>query len=177
MATQSWPGSKPLAGQANQRDGARLLYRLHENDGGAGVEQYPQAASEASANFFSSVNWFRGFGLPCQKGGTLVDSGSAPTEHIPIGQGLSKDGEPCIRAEGRPADGEETRNHRNNRSRVRGALRQDARGGSRSDKKAAEQQFRETVSALDKAIQKGVLHKNTAGRYKSRLSARVQSIK
>jgi len=67
--------------------------------------------------------------------------------------------------------------NRNNRSRVRGALRKMREVAAAGGKKAAEQQFRETVSALDKAIQKGVLHKNTAGRYKSRLAARVQAIK
>ena len=66
--------------------------------------------------------------------------------------------------------------NRNNRSRVRGALRKMREVAAAGDKKAAEHQFRETVSALDKAIQKGVLHKNTAGRYKSRLAARVQAI-
>ena len=35
----------------------------------------------------------------------------------------------------------------------------------------------ETVPALDKAIQKGVIHENTASRYKSRLSARVNALK
>jgi small subunit ribosomal protein S20 len=67
--------------------------------------------------------------------------------------------------------------NRNNRSRVRGALRKMREVAAAGNKDAAETQFRETVSALDKAIQKGVLHKNTAGRYKSRLAARVQSIK
>jgi len=67
--------------------------------------------------------------------------------------------------------------NRNNRSRVRGALRKMREVVATGDKKAAETQFRETVSALDKAIQKGVLHANTAGRYKSRLSARVKAIK
>jgi small subunit ribosomal protein S20 len=66
--------------------------------------------------------------------------------------------------------------NRNNRSRVRGALRKMREVVAAGDKKAAELQFRETVSALDKAIQKGVLHKNTAGRYKSRLAARVKAI-
>jgi small subunit ribosomal protein S20 len=67
--------------------------------------------------------------------------------------------------------------NRNNRSRVRGALRKMREVAVAGNKDAAEKQFRETVSALDKAIQKGVLHKNTAGRYKSRLAARVQGIK
>jgi small subunit ribosomal protein S20 len=31
----------------------------------------------------------------------------------------------------------------------------------------------ETVSTIDKAVQKGVLHRNAAGRYKSRLTKRV----
>jgi len=48
---------------------------------------------------------------------------------------------------------------------------------SRGDKAAAEQAFPRTVSALDKAIQKGVLHKNTAGRYKSRISTRLNALK
>ncbi len=67
--------------------------------------------------------------------------------------------------------------NRNNRSRVRGALRKMREIVAAGNKEAAEKQFRETVSALDKAIQKGVLHKNTAGRYKSRLAARVKAIK
>jgi small subunit ribosomal protein S20 len=29
---------------------------------------------------------------------------------------------------------------------------------------------------LDKSVQKGVLHKNTASRYKSRLNARVKAV-
>ena len=66
--------------------------------------------------------------------------------------------------------------NRNNRSRVRGALRKMREVTAAGDRKAAELQFRETVSALDKAIQKGVLHENTAGRYKSRLAARVKAI-
>jgi len=67
--------------------------------------------------------------------------------------------------------------NRNNRSRVRGVLRKMRETLTAGNKEAAEKQFRETVSALDKAIQKGVLHKNTAGRYKSRLSAHVKAIK
>ena len=35
------------------------------------------------------------------------------------------------------------------------------------DKKAAEAQFRETVSAIDKAIRKGTIHRNAAARYRS----------
>jgi small subunit ribosomal protein S20 len=37
-------------------------------------------------------------------------------------------------------------------------------------------QYRATVSVLDKSVQKGVLHKNTASRYKGRLNARVKAL-
>jgi small subunit ribosomal protein S20 len=66
--------------------------------------------------------------------------------------------------------------NRANKSRVRGslrALREALHGG---DAKAVSAQYRATVSELDKSVQKGVLHKNTASRYKSRLSARVKAL-
>jgi len=73
----------------------------------------------------------------------------------------------------------ETRTERNrsNNSRTRSALRDLREALVKGDKQAAEQTFRKTVSALDKAIQKGVLHENTAARYKSRLSARLNALK
>lgn len=42
------------------------------------------------------------------------------------------------------------------------------------DKEAAEMAVRDAVSALDKAAQKGVLHKNNASRRKSRLMKRLE---
>jgi small subunit ribosomal protein S20 len=48
---------------------------------------------------------------------------------------------------------------------------------AKGDKAAAEQIYRTTVSALDKAIQKGTLHENTASRYKSRLGKHVTAMK
>jgi len=66
--------------------------------------------------------------------------------------------------------------NRANTSRLRGALRDLREAIAQGDKAAAEKTYRETVSALDKAIQKGVIHKNTAARYKSRLSVRVRAI-
>ena len=73
----------------------------------------------------------------------------------------------------------ETRTARNraNASRLRSSLRELRESLAKGDKTAAEQVYRKTVSALDKAIQKGVLHENTASRYKSRLSARVKALK
>lgn len=40
-----------------------------------------------------------------------------------------------------------------------------------------EDSFRKAASLIDKAAQKGILHRNTASRYKSRLSARVKAKK
>ena len=42
--------------------------------------------------------------------------------------------------------------------------------------KAAQAQYRATVSALDKSVQKGVFHENTVSRYKSRLNARLKAL-
>jgi small subunit ribosomal protein S20 len=70
-----------------------------------------------------------------------------------------------------------TARNRANTSRLRGALRELRETIAKGDKQAAEQVYRQTVSALDKAIQKGTLHDKTASRYKSRLSARVKALK
>ena len=66
--------------------------------------------------------------------------------------------------------------NRTNTSRLRGVLREMRETLAKGDKAAAETAYRATVSALDKAIQKGVLHKNTAARYKARLSKRVRAL-
>jgi small subunit ribosomal protein S20 len=70
-----------------------------------------------------------------------------------------------------------TARNRVNTSRLRSTLRQLREALAKGDKTAAEQVFRQTVSALDKAVQKGVIHNNTASRYKSRLSARLYAVK
>jgi small subunit ribosomal protein S20 len=67
--------------------------------------------------------------------------------------------------------------NRANTSRVRTQLRLLRESLAKGDRPAAEQVYRQTVSALDKAIQKGVIHGNTAARYKSRLSARLNALK
>ena len=66
--------------------------------------------------------------------------------------------------------------NRANTSRLRSTLRDLRESLAKGDQQAADQVFRQTVSALDKAVQKGVLHENTASRYKSRLSARLKAI-
>ena len=67
--------------------------------------------------------------------------------------------------------------NRANASALRTALRSLRESLENGDKAAAGQTYRQTVSVLDKAIQKGVLHENTASRYKSRLSARLNALK
>src|ERR1700735_269201 len=69
-----------------------------------------------------------------------------------------------------------TATNRANASRLRTALRGLRETIEKGDKQAAEQTYRQTVSALDKAIQKGTLHVNTASRYKSRLGVRVNAM-
>lgn len=64
--------------------------------------------------------------------------------------------------------------NRSNRSHVRGSLRAMREALANGDAAAAQAQYRQTVSVLDKSVQKGVLHGNTASRYKSRLNARLK---
>ena len=66
--------------------------------------------------------------------------------------------------------------NRANRTRFRSSLRALREAIQKGDVQAAGEQYRATVSAIDKSVQKGVLHKNTASRYKSRLNARVKAI-
>ena len=70
-----------------------------------------------------------------------------------------------------------TARNRANASRLRTALRDFREVLEKGDKAAATKAFPTTVSILDKAIQKGTLHENTAARYKSRLSARLAALK
>jgi small subunit ribosomal protein S20 len=62
------------------------------------------------------------------------------------------------------------------RSRVRTALRSLRTSLASKDSQAAGTNFNSAASELDKAVRKGVLHKNTASRYKSRLSARLKAL-
>ncbi len=59
--------------------------------------------------------------------------------------------------------------NRSNRTRVRNSIKK-LREALTSDVKELTALLPRTVSTIDKAVQKGVLHKNTAARYKSRLT-------
>ena len=72
----------------------------------------------------------------------------------------------------------EKRTERNKtvRSQLRSALRsvrETMAGGNKEQSQAA---LRATIAMIDSSVNKGVLHKNTASRYKSRLSTRVAAL-
>jgi small subunit ribosomal protein S20 len=66
--------------------------------------------------------------------------------------------------------------NRSNKSKLRGSLRILREALATGDQTTIAATYSETVSVLDKSVQKGVLHKNTASRYKSRLNARVKAV-
>jgi small subunit ribosomal protein S20 len=66
--------------------------------------------------------------------------------------------------------------NRASKSRLRSALRELRSAMDEGDKAAAESKLRQATSVLDKSVQKGVVHKNTASRYKARLTVRVAAI-
>ena len=59
------------------------------------------------------------------------------------------------------------------RSRLRSALKAIRASLDDNDVDGAKSALNKTVSIVDKMATKGIIHRNTAGRYKSRLSARV----
>jgi len=85
-------------------------------------------------------------------------------------------GKPCIVAEARRQTETRSAVNRANRSRVRTSLRELREALVAGDVKAAQAQYRATVSTLDRSVQKGILHDNTVSRYKSRLNARLKAL-
>lgn len=63
--------------------------------------------------------------------------------------------------------------NKSNRSRVRTQIKKLRSSLVAGDAGASQELLSPTVSAIDKAVNKGVLHKNTAARYKARLTAHV----
>jgi small subunit ribosomal protein S20 len=66
--------------------------------------------------------------------------------------------------------------NRANKSKLRGTLRTLREAIAKGNSNELKAVYSATVSVLDKSVQKGVLHKNTASRYKSRLNARVKAV-
>ena len=63
--------------------------------------------------------------------------------------------------------------NRQYRSRLRNALRAIRSAIDGNNLKGAKDALRQTISLVDKMASKGVIHRNAAGRYKSRLANRV----
>ncbi|MDQ3063486.1 MAG: 30S ribosomal protein S20, partial [Acidobacteriota bacterium] len=57
--------------------------------------------------------------------------------------------------------------NRSNRSNLRTQIKKLRTSLAASDKNQIQELLNPTVSAIDKAVNKGILHKNTAARYKS----------
>jgi small subunit ribosomal protein S20 len=61
------------------------------------------------------------------------------------------------------------------RSRLRTALKNVRAAIDGNDKAAAKTALRQVTSLIDKLASKGIIHKNAAGRYKSRLTTRLSA--
>jgi small subunit ribosomal protein S20 len=59
------------------------------------------------------------------------------------------------------------------RSRLRGALKSIRSAIDGDDLPGAKSALKETISLIDKMASKGIIHRNAAGRYKSRLTTRL----
>jgi small subunit ribosomal protein S20 len=67
--------------------------------------------------------------------------------------------------------------NRANRTKVRTLIKRLRTAISAGDVTAAGNLLQPTLSAIDRAISKGVLHENTGSRYKSRLNLAYNSVK
>jgi len=61
------------------------------------------------------------------------------------------------------------------RARLRNSLRSVRAAIDGDDLKAAKDALKDTISLIDRMASKGIIHRNAAGRYKSRLAQRVAS--
>lgn len=66
--------------------------------------------------------------------------------------------------------------NRSNRSRLRTSIKKLRTAIASHDKSASTELLNPTVSLIDKMVNKGILHRNTAARYKSRLTKHVNEM-
>lgn len=66
--------------------------------------------------------------------------------------------------------------NRSNRTRLRGQFKKLRSTASASDAEAVQKLLPETIGLIDRSVQKGILHRNTAARHKSRLTRLVNSL-
>lgn len=62
------------------------------------------------------------------------------------------------------------------RSSMRTAIKKVLNAVATGDKELATSSYQAVVPSIDKIVSKGLLHKNTAARYKSRLNTRVRAL-
>ena len=62
------------------------------------------------------------------------------------------------------------------RSRMRTAVKKVLKAVQSGNKEAAQASFREAVPQIDKLVGKGLIQKNRAAKYKSRLNARLRAM-
>jgi len=63
-----------------------------------------------------------------------------------------------------------------NKSRLRTQIKKLRTALAAGDKQASQDLLTPTISTIDKAVNKGILHRNTAARYKSRLTSHVNAL-
>lgn len=61
------------------------------------------------------------------------------------------------------------------RSRLRGALKSIRTAIDGNDLAGAKAALKQTISLIDRMVSKGIIHRNAAGRYKSRITRRLAS--
>jgi len=66
--------------------------------------------------------------------------------------------------------------NRSSRSKLRTSIKKLRSAVAGEDKAASTELLYPTVSVIDKAVNKGIIHKNTAARYKSRLTKHVNNM-
>ena len=66
--------------------------------------------------------------------------------------------------------------NRGHRTKVRTYIKKLRAALDSGDKAQVDKSLPETISVIDKSIQKGVLHANAAARYKSRLTAQANQV-
>lgn len=66
--------------------------------------------------------------------------------------------------------------NRSNRSKLRTQIKSLRSAIAGSDQNQSQELLNPTISVIDKMVNKGIIHKNTAARYKSRLSKHVAEL-
>lgn len=66
--------------------------------------------------------------------------------------------------------------NRSNRSKLRTQIKKIRAAIAGNDQAQSQELLNPTISIIDKAVNKGIIHKNTAARYKSRITKSVSQV-